>query len=77
MKVKVYTPLFGNTDLLDENGYLELEEGVVLSDLYKVLKIPFPFRNSLLCMVNYRQAKSNQKLADGDIISFFGPISGG
>jgi molybdopterin converting factor small subunit len=77
MKVKVYTPLFGKTDLLDENGYLELEEGVFLGGLYKMLKIPLPFRNSLLCMVNYKRAKSSQTLEDGDIISFFGPLSGG
>lgn len=77
MKVKVYAPLFGNTEPLDGDGYLHLEEGAVLKDLYKLLKIPLPFRNSLLCMVNYERSKSTRKLADGDIVSFIGPVSGG
>ncbi|MCP4219045.1 MAG: MoaD/ThiS family protein [bacterium] len=77
MKIKVYAPLFGNSALLDDNGYLELEAGARLGDVYKKLKIPFLFRNSLLCLVNYEPGKLKQKLADGDIISFIGPLSGG
>jgi dimethylamine---corrinoid protein Co-methyltransferase len=36
-----------------------------------------PFPNALLCLINYEPGKSNRTLADGDIISFFGPLSGG
>lgn len=77
MKVKVYAPVFGNTELLDHNGYLELNENALLSDVYKKLKIPLLLRNSLFCMVNYERAKSTKKLTNGDTVSFFGPISGG
>lgn len=77
MKIKVYAPLFGSVDLLDDNGYLEMASGATLGDVYKKLKIPLFFRNSLLCMVNYEPGKSKQKLADGDIVSFIGPLSGG
>jgi len=77
MKVKVYAPMFGNTDSLDDNGYLELPEGASLREVYKRLKIPLLLRNSLVCSVNYEPGKVGRKLADGDIISFIGPLSGG
>ncbi len=77
MKVKVYAPIFGNTDLLDESGYLELAENATLNDVFKKLKIPILFRNSLLCLVNYEAGKSGRELSDGDTISFIGPLSGG
>ena len=77
MKVKVYAPLFGDTEALDENGLLELAEGAKLRDVYKKLKIPLLLRNSLVCMVNYEPGKASIGLGDGDIISFIGPISGG
>lgn len=77
MKIKVYAPMFGDTDLLDENGFLELPEAAVLGDVYKKLKIPLLLRNSLVCSVNYEPGKAHRKLSDGDIISFIGPLSGG
>ncbi len=77
MKVKVYAPLFGKTEMLDDDDYLDLAEGAVLGDVYKKLKIPFLLRNSLVCFVNYEPGKTNQKLADDDIVSFIGPLSGG
>ncbi len=77
MKVKVYAPLFGNSSVLDDHGYLELPEGATLGDLYKILKIPLLLRNSLLCTVNYERHKSGRILVAGDIISFIGPLSGG
>ena len=44
MKVKVYAPLFGDTSSLDDNGYLELQEGARLRDVYRILKIPMLVR---------------------------------
>ncbi|MBT3226869.1 MAG: hypothetical protein HN580_18265 [Deltaproteobacteria bacterium] len=77
MKIKVYAPLFGESELLDDNGYLELPEGAILRDLYKKLKIPLLLRNGIVCQVNYERCKANKKLADGDTVSFIGPLSGG
>lgn len=77
MRIKVYAPLFGDTEQLDENGYLEMPEGALLKDLYKNLKIPRLLRNSLVCQVNYDRCSSSAKLKDGDIVSFVGPLSGG
>ena len=77
VNVKVYAPLFGDSSILDDHGYLELPEGTTLGDLYRKLKIPLLLRNSLLCTVNYERHKSNRILVDGDIISFIAPVSGG
>jgi molybdopterin converting factor small subunit len=77
MKVKIYAPMFGNTEPLDDYGYLELPEGSSLKEVYRRLKIPLLLRNSLVCSVNYEPGKASRKLADGDIISFIGPLSGG
>lgn len=77
MKVKVYAPMFGDTDPLDDNGYLELPEGTSLGEVYRKLKIPLLLRNSLVCSVNYEPGKRSRKLEEGDIISFIGPLSGG
>ncbi len=77
MKVKVYAPLFGDTDILDESGYLELAENATLKEVFKKLKIPLLLRTSLLCTVNYERVKMSSKLSEGDIVSFIGPLSGG
>jgi len=77
MRIKVYAPMFGDTERLDDNGFLELPEGAMLRDLYKKLKIPLLLRNSLVCMVNYEPGKAGQKLVDGDTVSFIGPLFGG
>jgi hypothetical protein len=57
MKVKVYAPLFGDVIKLDESGYLEVEQGATLKDVYQLLKIPRLLRNSLFCQVNYQRKK--------------------
>lgn len=78
MRVKVYAPVIGaDTDILDDFGYLELPEGAVLRDVYKSLKIPWALRRILLCTVNYRLEKFSKELADGDSVSFIGPVAGG
>ncbi|MCP4577179.1 MAG: MoaD/ThiS family protein [Deltaproteobacteria bacterium] len=77
MRIKVYAPLFGDSEELDENGYLELPENATLGDLYKKMKIPRMLRNSLLCSVNYERSKKKRILKEGDVVSFIGPLSGG
>jgi len=77
MKVRVFAPVFGNDECLDDSGLLELPEGARLDDVYKALKIPFPLKHLPLCLVNYRRASPSTPLAEGDIVSFFSLVSGG
>ena len=79
MRVRVYLPPYINSDhsKLDQDGYIELEEGTTLKELFKVLKVPLPFGMVHLCRVNYEKASLDRELKDGDIVSFFAIISGG
>lgn len=77
IKVKVYIPSFIKHDALDGDGMIALEADATLADLYRVMKIPLPLRLAFLYAINYEQAKWNSKLLDGDIVTFFFPISGG
>lgn len=77
MKVKVYPGPYCKTDALDEDGFIYLEEGSTLADLYKKVKYPIYLRGVGLCVVNYTKAKLDTELKDGDIVSFFAPMSGG
>lgn len=77
MRVKVYVGHFCITDSLDEDGYMELPEDAVVADVLKKLQYPLPLRMMGLFMVNYKKAKQNTKLKDGDIISVISPMAGG
>ncbi|HOQ10466.1 MAG TPA: MoaD/ThiS family protein [Syntrophomonadaceae bacterium] len=77
MKVKVYALPFLNGDAIDEMGFMEVPEGATLRYVYKKLQVPLLLRPILLCSVNYEKARMDQVLQDGDVISFFFPISGG
>lgn len=77
MRIKVYAPAFLNFEHIDENGYIELEEGKTLNDVYKKLKIPLPFRMAFFSAVNYKKVKLGKKLKDGDVVSFISLPSGG
>lgn len=75
--VTVYAPPFCSFKHIDENGCMTLPEGAVLNDVYKRLRIPFPFRKIMFASVNYRNAGLKQRLADGDVVSFFSGLAGG
>lgn len=77
MRVKVYPGPFCSTDALDEDGFMELTEGAVVADVLKKLKYPLPLRIMGLYMVNYKKAKQDTKLKDGDTISIIAPMAGG
>ncbi len=77
MRVKVYPGSFCDTKVLDEDGFIELEEGAVLSDVLKRLKYPLPLKLIGLYTVNYKKVKLNTYLKDGDIISIIAPMAGG
>lgn len=77
MKVRVFPGPFCSDDVLDEDGYLYLDEGATLKDVYKKLKYPVPLWGLGLCMVNYEKSKMDRLLKDGDTISFFTLLPGG
>lgn len=77
MRIKVYPGAFCDTKALDEDGFLELEEGAVLEDALIRLKYPLPLRIMGLYTVNYKKAKPKTQLKDGDIISIIAPMAGG
>lgn len=77
ISIKVYAPAIIDHSLLDKNGYLELEDGVSLTKVFDILKVPVMLRPVLLYTVNYDRVKMSTRLKDGDIISIFSPISGG
>lgn len=77
MKVKVYPGPFCKTEAIDEDGFIEVEEGATVADVINRLRCPFPIKVLGLYMVNYEKVKSSFKLKDGDIISIITPIAGG
>ncbi|MGM0652400.1 MAG: MoaD/ThiS family protein [Bacillota bacterium] len=79
MRVRVYLPPFIKSDdsKLDQDGYIELEEGTTMRELFKILKVPLPYGMVHLCRVNYEKASLSRELKDGDTVSFFAIISGG
>lgn len=77
MKVKVYAPAFLNDDEIDEMGNLEVPAGATLQDVYKKLRVPLLLRPVLFCSVNYEKSRLDRRLQEGDVISFFFPMSGG
>ena len=77
MKVKVHAPAFCSFKYIDEHGDMILPDQARLNDVYKKLRVPLPLRKLLFAAVNYRRAKLNTKLKNGDVVSFLTPLSGG
>jgi hypothetical protein len=77
VRIRVYLPPYLKSDRVDEHGYVEIEEGARLKDLFKLLKVPFPLAAVHLCRINYDKADLRQQLQNGDIVSFYSLISGG
>jgi molybdopterin converting factor small subunit len=73
----VYAPPFASYEHVDPHGYLEIEDGATLKDLFRKLKMPFAFGAVLFCKVNYDKATLDMKLKDGDVVSFYSPLAGG
>ena len=77
IKIKVYAPPFCSFKHIDESGYMTLPDGAVLNNVYKKLRIPFPFRKIMFASVNYKGSGLKEKLKDGDVVSFFSSLAGG
>jgi sulfur-carrier protein len=54
---------------------LEVPEGTTIHELIQVLKIPPDV--DCLHVVNGQDARSDQPLVDGDVLSLFPPLAGG
>jgi molybdopterin converting factor small subunit len=77
MRIKVYAPSFCSFKDIDENGHMILQDGAVLNDVYKKLRIPFILRKILFSTVNYKHSDLKERLKDGDVVSFFSGLAGG
>jgi molybdopterin converting factor small subunit len=77
MKIKVYAPGFLDFNYIDENGYMELEDGSTINEVFKKLKVPFYMKKFLIFSVNYEKASLKTRLKEGDTVSFLTPLSGG
>ncbi len=77
MRVKVYAPPFAKREKIDENNYLELQEGATLKEVFNLLEIPLPIGAVFLCRVNYEKADLGMTLQEGDVISFYFHLAGG
>ena len=43
MKIKVYAPPFASYEHIDPHGYLDIQDGATLKDLFRKLKMPFAY----------------------------------
>ena len=77
IKIKVYAPPFCSYKHIDENGAMTLPDDAALNDVYKKLRIPFPFRKIMFASVNYKNVGLKTRLKDGDVVSFFSGLAGG
>lgn len=77
MRIRVFPPMFIEPKGLDENGYIDVEEGMTLKKLMKKIKVPIPLAPLLLCSINYKKASLKEILQDGDVVTFINIVSGG
>lgn len=78
MKIKVFPPPFCNHDVLDERGWLTMEEGATLKDVLKLIRLPRPLAKIMMVKLNGLKPESmSVQLRDGDVIGFFAFITGG
>lgn len=78
MKVKVFPPLWCNFKNLDDRGWLTLNDGAVLSDALKKIRMGRMMAQIMQVHLNgLREKNLKTPLHEGDTISFFAIIGGG
>lgn len=77
IKIKVYPGPLCNSDALDEDGFIQAEEGTTVGDLLRQIGCPKTVERAGLFTVNQRRTKTNMKLNDGDVLSIIAPVAGG
>lgn len=77
MRIRVFPPMFIEAKGLDEEGYIEVPDGISLKKLMKIIKVPVTLAPLLMCSVNYRKVKVKEELREGDVVTFINIVSGG
>lgn len=77
MRVQVFVPAFAKIELLDDDNFIELNEGCSLRNLQRKLRVPLIYRPFVSCLVNYEKVSFSTKLKEGDVVSFYTVVSGG
>jgi hypothetical protein len=77
MRIKIYGPGLIRIDMVDGNGWMILPNKTCVTDLFKILQIPEPFRYSINFFINDAKASWNSILSDEDQVTIFFPYSGG
>lgn len=77
IRVRVYPGPFGKRDLLDDDGYIQVEDGSTVGDLLKILRVPKMVYRMGLYNLSYKREPLDKKLSDGDVLSFIAPLTGG
>ena len=77
ISIRVYPGPFGKRDLLDDDGYIQMEAGSAVGDLLKTMGIPRIVYNMGFYGLNYKKEPLDKRLSDGDTLSFIAPLAGG
>ncbi len=77
MRVKIYAAGYCSFEHIEDGGFMELPDGATLNDVFAKLGIPRIVRRLPFAAVNYVQARPATELADGDVVTLIGAVSGG
>lgn len=77
MIIKVYPGSMVKCIGLDEDGNIEVEDGLSVRELLGRLKVPALVRPLILVSVNGMNTERNYRLKQGDAVSFMMPVAGG
>ncbi len=77
IKIKVFPPLGISKNVLDERGWIEMNEGSTLKDLQKALGLSGILAKAFKPYLNGEQLPSSTVLKDKDVVSYFSMIRGG
>jgi len=77
IRVRVYPGPFGKRDLLDDDGFLQMDDGSTVGDLLRTMGIPRIVYNMGFYGFNYKKEPLDKMLSDGDTLSFIAPLAGG
>ena len=77
IKVRVMLPPGWSKKMLDERYWLELEDDATLADALAAVKMPRLLAKAFFVCINGTLSHSQEKLNDGDSISFFPIVSSG
>lgn len=77
MRVRVLGMGIKRLDALDEDGYIDINEGTTVKQLLTTLQVNALVRWGRMYVVNYEKVDGQYKLKDHDVISLIIPIAGG